>query len=88
MTILESIILGFIQGVTEFLPISSSGHLVIFEKLFGLEVETLKVFDVALHVGTLVSILIYFWKDFADIFKGIFGLLKGKTDGQIGRAHV
>ncbi len=69
MTILESIILGIIQGVTEFLPISSSGHLVIFEQLFGLKVETLKTFDVALHVGTLVSILIYFWKDFLGILK-------------------
>lgn len=63
MNVFDSAILGAVQGVTEFLPISSSGHLIIIEKLFGLSVESLKVFDVSLHVGTLMAILVYFWRD-------------------------
>jgi undecaprenyl-diphosphatase len=64
MEIFDAAILGAVQGVTEFLPISSSGHLVLGESLLGLEVDSLKSFDVAVHVGTLVAILGYFWKDF------------------------
>lgn len=64
MNIFDSIILGAVQGLTEFLPVSSSGHLVLGESLLGLNVDTLKSFDVAVHVGTLLAILIYFWKDF------------------------
>ena len=63
MTLLQAIILGIVQGITEFLPISSSGHLVLGETLFNLEVENLKDFDVAVHVATLLAILIYFRKD-------------------------
>jgi len=62
MSLLQSIILGLLQGITEFLPISSSGHLVLIEKLFGLNVEELKDYDVALHIGSLLAILIYFRK--------------------------
>ncbi|MFA4891543.1 MAG: undecaprenyl-diphosphate phosphatase [Candidatus Gracilibacteria bacterium] len=64
MNIFDSVVLGAVQGITEFLPISSSGHLVLAESMLGLKVEALKSFDVAVHVGTLVAILIYFWKDF------------------------
>ena len=64
MNIFDSAILGALQGLTEFLPVSSSGHLVLGESLLGLKVEALKSFDVAVHVGTLLAILIYFWKDF------------------------
>jgi len=64
MEIFDAAILGVVQGVTEFLPISSSGHLVLGESLLGLEVDSLKSFDVAVHIGTLVAILGYFWKDF------------------------
>lgn len=67
MTLLESIFLGLLQGVTEFLPISSSGHLVLFETLMKLPVESLKSFDVALHVGSLLAILIYFRKTILQI---------------------
>ena len=56
MSLLESIILGFIQGVAEFLPVSSSGHLAIFKNFFGLE-EAGIAFDILLHVGTLVRCL-------------------------------
>lgn len=60
MTILQAIILGIVQGITEFLPISSSGHLIITETLLGLHVDDLKDFDITLHVGTLLAILVYF----------------------------
>lgn len=62
MTLLQAILLGIIQGITEFLPISSSGHLVLGETLLGLEVAELKSFDVVVHVGTLLAILAYFWR--------------------------
>ncbi len=63
MNLLQAILLGLLQGITEFLPISSSGHLVVAESLLGLEVSGLKDFDIALHVATLLAILIYFRRD-------------------------
>lgn len=69
MTVLQSILLGIIQGVTEFLPISSSGHLIIFETLFRLKVDKLLDFDIMMHMGTLLAILIYFRRDIFEIFK-------------------
>jgi undecaprenyl-diphosphatase len=63
MTLIQAIILGIVQGITEFLPISSSGHLVLGETLFNLHVADLKDFDVVVHVGSLLAILIYFWRD-------------------------
>ncbi|MFC1624535.1 undecaprenyl-diphosphate phosphatase [Candidatus Omnitrophota bacterium] len=67
MSVFEAIISGIVQGVTEFLPISSSGHLVILHKLLGLKAPQL-VFDIFLHVGTLLAIFIVFWNDIVDIF--------------------
>jgi len=67
MTILQAILYGIIQGITEFFPISSSGHLVIFQNIFGLK-EPQIAFDICLHLGTLVSILIFFSKDIIDLF--------------------
>ena len=71
MTFLQALFLGIIQGITEFLPISSSGHLVLLESIFGLEIETLKGFDVVFPLGSLVAIVIYFWDD-------LWGLLKNR----------
>lgn len=59
MNLIESTVLGLIQGLTEFLPISSSGHLVIFERLFHIEAGDL-VFEVFVHFGTLIAVLLYF----------------------------
>ncbi|MFA5793077.1 MAG: undecaprenyl-diphosphate phosphatase [Candidatus Gracilibacteria bacterium] len=67
MTFFYAILLGLLQGITEFLPISSSGHLVILESFMHLDVESLKDFDVMLHLGTLIAILIFFWKDIWQI---------------------
>jgi len=62
MNIFEAILLGVIQGLTEFLPVSSSGHLVLFQKIFGVE-EPALLFDIMLHVGTLVAVFAVLWKD-------------------------
>lgn len=63
LSMFDAIILGFIQGVTEFLPVSSSGHLVIFRDLLSLNASNALAFDVMLHVATLGAVLIYFSKD-------------------------
>ena len=69
MTILQSIILGIIQGLTEFLPISSSGHLVIVPYLLGWQIpaEDAFIFDVLVQVATLVAVFAYFWNDLITI---------------------
>ncbi len=69
MTIWEAVVLGFVQGVTEFLPVSSSGHLVIAQTVLAVEVPGV-VFEVAVHVATLVSILLVYRKRVADLARG------------------
>lgn len=73
MTLFHSIILGLVQGLGEFLPISSSGHLVIFPWLFDFPDPGLS-FDVALHLGTLIALVSYFWKDFITIISASLSL--------------
>lgn len=70
MDVFQSIILGLIQGLTEFLPISSSGHLVLLPWFFDWKDPGLS-FDVALHFGTLIAVLIYFWKDYWKIIASV-----------------
>ena len=67
MDILSAIILGIVQGITEWLPISSSGHLVIFQELFNMEVPVF--FDIMLHFATLLVIFIVFWKDIVKVIR-------------------
>lgn len=81
MEILQAIVLGIIQGVGEFLPISSSGHLVVLPKIFGWTDQGL-AFDVALHFGTLAAILIYFYEDWKKIFAKSYFL------GQLGKIFI
>ena len=76
MTLLEAIFMGIIQGLTEFLPVSSSGHLALFRILFGVETETGMLFDVMLHFGTLVAICAVFYKDVAKLIVEGFYILK------------
>jgi len=71
MTILKSFILGSVQGLTEFLPVSSSGHLVIIQNIFGLGSNI--GFDVLLHFATVLAVLVYFRNDIFEMIKGIFG---------------
>lgn len=79
MTILDSIILGIIQGITEFLPISSSGHLILFEDWLSLPFNDLKSFDVAVHTGTLFAILVYFKNDLLLLWRSFIKSCRGKT---------
>ena len=72
MDAVHSIILGIIQGITEFLPISSSGHLVVIPYLFKWKDFGLS-FDVALHLGTTIAIIGFFWKDWVNIIGKAFG---------------
>jgi len=68
LNLLQSIILGTVQGLTEFLPVSSSGHLVIFQQLFGLKTAEL-FFDICLHAGTLIAVVAVFYRDILSILK-------------------
>ena len=70
MTIIDGIILGIIQGVTEFLPISSSGHLVIAQELLGIE-QPGNQFEILVHLGTLASITVIFFEDIRSLFLSI-----------------
>ncbi|BBO71022.1 undecaprenyl-diphosphatase 4 [Desulfosarcina alkanivorans] len=71
MNSIEAIVLGAIQGLTEFLPVSSSGHLVLFQNLFGLQEPEL-LFDICLHVGTLSAVIIVFYREILEILKALF----------------
>lgn len=77
MTIWNAILLGLIQGLAEFLPISSSGHLSVLNNLFGLTTteDGHMFFDVLLHLGTLASILIVYWKDIVEMFFEVLGFV-------------
>ncbi len=86
MPIFQAILMGFIQGLTEFLPVSSSGHLVLTSSLYKLFTGVEFVhngpqeafFDIILHVGTLVAIFVYFWRDIVDIIKKFIEACKEK----------
>ena len=81
MDILQAVILGLVQGVGEFLPISSSAHLVLTPWLFGWPDQGL-AFDVALHLGTLVAVVAYFWRDIIEVV--ICGLFQPRSlDGRL-----
>lgn len=71
MSIIQAILLGIIQGLTEFLPVSSSGHLVLFQKIFGITEPTL-TFGIVVHLGTLLAVFVVFWKDILDLLKRPF----------------
>jgi len=68
----QSIILGIVQGITEFLPISSSGHLILIPKIFGWSDQGM-AFDAVVHLGTLVAVIFAFRKKLSQIIKGVFG---------------
>jgi len=78
MTLLQSIILGIVQGLTEFLPISSSAHLVLVPHLLGWKIpaEEAFVFDVLVQVATIVAVFAYYWKDVKDILVGMWSALQ------------
>lgn len=87
MSTLEAIILGIIQGATEFLPVSSSGHLVLGGTILGLS-EAHMLFDIILHVGTLLSVCLFYRADIAMILKGLFDGIRGAYAQQSALALV
>ena len=83
MSIIQAIVLGIIQGLTEFLPVSSTAHLVVIPRLVGWTssaefTSAMESFDVALHVGTLFAVILCFWKDWVDLIKNGFKLVFDK----------
>ncbi len=72
MDTLQAILLGIVQGITEFLPVSSSGHLQIAKELLGVELEENLTFDVALHAGTVLSTIVVLWSEIQRLLRGLF----------------
>lgn len=83
MGIFEAIIYGIIQGIAEFLPISSSGHLALAQNFFGTQAESSFTFNIALHLATLVSVCIVFRNDVLMLIKGFFSLAKKVFTGKL-----
>jgi len=81
MSIIQAILLGIVQGLTEFVPVSSSGHLLLAHDILGTDGGTL-AFDVALHVGTLIALLVYFNKDILSLAKQV---TKQSKEGRLAR---
>ncbi len=73
------LLVAVIQGITEFLPVSSSGHLILLPNLTGMTDQG-QAIDVAVHVGTLAAVVIYFWRDVAVGLGGLPRLLRGRVD--------
>lgn len=84
MNLFEAILMGLVQGLAEFLPISSSGHLAIMKHILKINTETGLLFDVLLHLGTLVAIFIAFWKDIKELIIEGFGII-GSFFSNVGR---
>jgi len=81
LTLLHIVILALVQGVTEFLPISSSAHLILVPAMTGWPDQGLIV-DVAVHVGTLGAVILYFWRDLWSMTAGLTRMLRGRRDAQ------
>ena len=82
MTYIQAIILGLAQGLSEFLPISSSGHLALLQYFFGIDAENVLPFAVLLHLGTLISVFIVYWKDIVDLIKELGAVIKDICTGK------
>ena len=82
MTYFEAVILGLVQGLAEFLPISSSGHLALLQQFFGIKEDNVLLFAVLLHVGTLISVFIVYWKDIWELIVELFITIKDIFTGK------
>ncbi len=82
MEILKALLLGIVQGITEFLPVSSSGHLSLFRHLFNIETDTARLFSAMLHIGTLVAVLLMFYKPIYELFEEFIMCVKDIFKGK------
>ena len=82
MSYIQAIILGLVQGLAEFLPISSSGHLALLQNFFGISGENVLPFTVMLHVGTLVSVFIIYWRDIVELVVELFATIRDLFTGK------
>ena len=82
MTYFEAVILGLVQGLAEFLPISSSGHLALLQQFFGIDETKVLLFAVMLHVGTLISVFIVYWKDIWELIVELCLTIKDLCTGK------
>jgi undecaprenyl-diphosphatase len=78
LSLFSAVLLGIIQGLTEFLPVSSSGHLVLFSSLLNLQQSSI-VFEVLVHVGTLGAVLVVFWGEFVEMVQGFLKLIRSPS---------
>lgn len=81
MNVFDALVLGIIQGASEFLPISSSAHLVIGQRVLGVSVESIYL-EVALHLGTLLSVIVYFWADLVSLITGAYKYAAGRRSDE------
>lgn len=82
MTYFEAVILGLVQGLAEFLPVSSSGHLALLQQFFGIDENKVLLFAVMLHVGTLISVFIVYWKDIWELIVELCLTIKDLCTGK------
>jgi undecaprenyl-diphosphatase len=88
MDFFSAAVLGALQGVTEFLPISSSGHLILFRDVFGLETSYSLGVDAVLHLATAGAVALYFWKDLLRLVRSAVGWLRGRGIDQIDKVLI
>ncbi len=88
MSIIQAIILGIVQGITEFLPVSSSGHLQLARELLGVHLTENLTFDVALHAGTVLSTIVVLWSDIRDLVVGLFSRHWGESHSYVAKIVV
>ena len=88
MSIFDAVIQGIIQGLTEFLPVSSSGHLSIYQHFTGNSGEAAGVYSILLHLGTLLAVAIAFWKELWDMVKEFFSMAKEILTGKFDKNNM
>ena len=74
---LAAVILGIVEGITEYLPVSSTGHLILASELLGYDAQKWALFNVAIQPGAILAIVVLYWRTFLDVAKGLFSLDKG-----------
>ncbi len=88
MSIFDAVIQGIIQGLTEFLPVSSSGHLSVYQHFTGNSGEAAGIYSILLHLGTLLAVMIAFWREILDMIKEFFSMAKEIVTGKFKKENM